>query len=440
MSFAVVENPGLRAFAQYMIQIGSKYGNISVDDVLYGRQTVRDTVFNKMAECQEAIRKEVAISSQVNSVSFCTDMTTDDVNKNSFSDFTVFWVKNWSLHHAMYKCEYFPERHTAQNIQKFIDKSLSELGLSLTDTPCTTDKGSNVVAATSAKTHVDCSCHRLNTSIDTAWKKIMFLDEGFRQLDGFCHDLVKYVNQASGIQSKLPTTLKHGGETRPWRSLTEMFSSIQKSRDALAPILRERKKEQLVARIDIDLLTEVVSFLSIFPSLFDILEYAKTATLQNCLPVYYTMYEAWQCDSSDSEALALMKREFLAAVTDKYWDSLCMLHFVATFLDPSLRGFLFVRNISDRQGFLKQVKDGIHSLASVSHGNDGITVAEPDAAVTSACVNSLVQTEEPTVKKLKADPFSWFRSATCSKGRLGNILICFVINLNSFCHHLSLMN
>jgi hypothetical protein len=125
LSFVVVENPGLRAFAQYMIQIGSKYANISVDDVLYSRQTVRNTVFDKMAECQEVIRKEVAISSQVNSVSFCTDMTTDDVNKNSFSDFTVSWMNNWSLHHAMYKCKYFHETHTAQNNPQFIDKSLS---------------------------------------------------------------------------------------------------------------------------------------------------------------------------------------------------------------------------------------------------------------------------------------------------------------------------
>jgi hypothetical protein len=82
------------------------------------------------------------------------------------------------------------------------------------------------------------------------------------------------------------------------------------------------------------------------------------------------------------------------------------LHFVATFIDPSLRRFLFVRNISDRQGFLKQLKYGFHSIASVSHDSDGITVAEPEASVTSAGVNSLVQTEEPTVKKLKTDPFS----------------------------------
>ena len=111
----------------------------------------------------------------------------------------------------MYKCEHFLEKHTAQNIQKFIDISLKELGLSLIDTPCTTDRGSNIVAATATKTHVDCSCHRLNTSIDTAWKKILSLDSDLEQLNNFCHDLVKYGNQAAGVQSNLPTSLKHGG-------------------------------------------------------------------------------------------------------------------------------------------------------------------------------------------------------------------------------------
>jgi len=39
------------------------------------------------------------------------------------------------------------------------------------------------VAATAAKTHVDCSCHRLNTAIDTGWKNVMSLDADVRQLD-----------------------------------------------------------------------------------------------------------------------------------------------------------------------------------------------------------------------------------------------------------------
>jgi hypothetical protein len=420
LSFAVVENSGLRSFAQQMILIGSKYGNVSVDEVLYGPHTVRDAVVDKMKECQDEVKRQVAASSKFHGVSFCTDMTTDDVNKNSYSDFTVFWVNDWKLKHALYKCENFPEKHTAQNIQKFIDSNLTELGLSLVDTPCTTDKGSNIVAATATKTHVDCSCHRLNTSIDTAWKKCLSSDSDLQQLDNFCHELVKYVNQASGIQSNLPTSLKHGGETRPWRSLTDMFTSIWKSREALVPVLREKKKEQLIARIDIDLLNDVVSFFRVFPSLFDILEYANIPTLQNSLPVYYTLYEEWQPQTSDGESTALMKTEFLKALTNKYWNSLNMLHFVATFLDPSLRDFLFVRNVKERQGFLKQVKESIHSMANQStdstlHSPEDSTLDTIQPSVSSVAttagvsVNSPMVLEQPVNKKLKVDPFRWFR-------------------------------
>ena len=72
----------------------------------------------------------------------------------------------------MYRCSHFSEKHTALNIQKAIDENLNELNLSLVDTPCTTDKGSNFICATLAKTHIDCACHRMNTSIDVAWKKV----------------------------------------------------------------------------------------------------------------------------------------------------------------------------------------------------------------------------------------------------------------------------
>jgi len=37
------------------------------------------------------------------------------------------------------------------------------------------------------------------------------------------------------------------------------------------------------------------------------LEYANVATLQNALPVFYTMYEGWQLQASDSKKVALMK-------------------------------------------------------------------------------------------------------------------------------------
>ncbi len=413
VSFLFVDNPGLRSFAQLMIQIGSKHGNVDVNDVLYGRQTIRNETFKKMKLCQANIKKQVALSSRYGAVSFCTDMTTDDINKNSYSDFTVFWVNSdWQLKHAMYKCEYFAEKHTAQNIQKFIDDTLTELHLSLDDTPCTTDRGSNIVAATVEKAHVDCACHRLNTAIDTAWKMLMSINDELQQLNSFSHELVKYANQASGIQSALPVSLKHGGETRPWRSLSYMFSSISESHEALLPVLRERKKEHLVARIDIDQLNEVVAFLKIFPSLFDLLEYANIATLQNTLPVYYTLYEAWQPNRLDSELLAQLKTEFLTALSNKFWISVNMLHFIATFLDPTLKEFVFVKNNADRDGFFRQIRDGLVSLAREPPAIIDSSVSVAAAVALSDSSDAEPTSSEPASKKQKAStPFDWFHHA-----------------------------
>ena len=50
-----------------------------------------------------------------NAVSYVTDLTTDDVNKRSYLDFSVFWITvapKWELKHAQYACAYFPERHS----------------------------------------------------------------------------------------------------------------------------------------------------------------------------------------------------------------------------------------------------------------------------------------------------------------------------------------
>ena len=59
-SFMFVDNPELRLFAQKMIQIGSMYGNLDVNDVLFGRETVKKSTFEKMNECQEKIKKSIA--------------------------------------------------------------------------------------------------------------------------------------------------------------------------------------------------------------------------------------------------------------------------------------------------------------------------------------------------------------------------------------------
>jgi len=62
VSFATVNNRGFRNFAQQMINIGAKHGNTDVDDVPYGQQTIRQSVFGKMRECHDLIKENVQAS------------------------------------------------------------------------------------------------------------------------------------------------------------------------------------------------------------------------------------------------------------------------------------------------------------------------------------------------------------------------------------------
>jgi len=96
--------------------------------------------------------------------------------------------------------------------------------------------------------------------------------------------------------------------------------------------MTHQPQAHLIARIDTDLLNDVVVFLSVFPSIFDILEYADVPTLPNAFPVIYTLYHTWKPDSSDTDKLSLLKREFLKVLHAKYSPSLTMLHFAAIFL------------------------------------------------------------------------------------------------------------
>ena len=83
-----------------------------------------------------------------------------------------------------------------------------------------------MLTATRAKCHVNCACHRLSISINTAWEATTEESDELAVLDTNSNNLVKFVKKSGGIQYNLPTTLKSGWKTRPWRSLIHKFSSI----------------------------------------------------------------------------------------------------------------------------------------------------------------------------------------------------------------------
>ena len=138
----------------------------------------------------------------------------------SYLDVTLFWVeefglnkRKWSLKHSVYACKFFPDSKTADYIQVALDQILDDTGLDAENTPCTTNKGSNMVVATKCKCHANRVCHRLSTSINTTYDALCVQSEELRELDDCANSLVKFVKKSGGIQYNLPASLKAGGKT-----------------------------------------------------------------------------------------------------------------------------------------------------------------------------------------------------------------------------------
>ena len=189
--------------------------------------------------------------------------------------------------------------------------------------------------------------------IDTAWVELKRLNEDITDADKHSRELKRYVHQTAGVQATLSMSLKGGGETRPWRSLSKMFKSISVSHEVLRQQLRERRKEHYINRIDIDLVREVSDFLQPANQIVDKMESANSATLHHVLPSYYTFYRAWQFQNGDSSVLVELKREFFEAL-EKFWSSIGMLHHIATFcVHRMLASNLFWTKVTGQVSYYK---------------------------------------------------------------------------------------
>jgi len=87
-----------------------------------------------------------------------------------------------------------------------------------------------------------------------------------------------------------------------------------------------------------------------------------------------------------------------------------MLHFAATFLDPSLKQFRFATDMNDRDGFFGQVREAILSL--VKEPMCVTDVSQPSASVTHDNSATADAGDMPPTKKRKVSAFDWSQSAS----------------------------
>lgn len=367
LPFRFVENEEFVTLCQALINIGASSGRVDAKKLLVGRKATRSDMLQKQLEVKQAIKTALSSPCIDEAVSFVTDLWTDNIVMRSYLDITFFWVdvrgddsSQWTLKRGMFACKFFPAQKTAENIEAVLDEVLLEAGVDLHTTPVTTDKGSNIVAATQQHTRIDCACHRLSTAISKAWETTKTNCQDLSTLDENVNHLIRFVKKSSNIQHQLPCTLKTGGTTRPWRSLMQKFQSVSTSYTALQPILSERGRLHLVEDLNQPLLEEVKNLLSIAQSVFNLLEFASSPALQSVLPAFFLLRNTWSAVApTDSATIRILRKNLVKELDAKWWPSISAIHVAATWLDPTLKHLLFVEKEDQKLSLLKQARDSV---------------------------------------------------------------------------------
>ena len=120
------------------------------------------------------------------------------------------------------------------------------------------------------------------------------------------------------------------------------FSSILTSFDALRPLLRDRKRDDLLVNIDIVLLEGVLEILQKAEAMFDIL--ALLLCNLFCMHTTCFVITGQELPSTDSATGRILKRNLVTALDEKMWMDITALHVAASYLDPSWKSFSFVKD------------------------------------------------------------------------------------------------
>ena len=177
----------------------------------------------------------------------------------------------------------------------------------------------------------------------------------------------------------------------------------------------ERKRcENLVAE---SLLEEVLHILKKAEEIFDILEYLFVPSLQFALPAFYKLQNFWsELSATDTAAGCVLKRNLVTALDS---EDITGLHDGASYLDPSLKGFSFVKDAVEWCNLSEQAADGVKHHAMEVAKVHVYPIKEPGDSDVEVLENDDQEREtsvEHTNKRAKYDPLVEFRNATSDGG------------------------
>lgn len=163
--FDIVTGQGFREFSQELINIGSTYGRLQVDDLFPHPTTISRNLIKDADSMKSNLKSKLKSIFELNGGAFTSDMWTDDYRKISYISLTVHYIEDWQLKEQVLAASKFPElRHTAENIKKTILSILKSYDLvpdvTMKKYTFVTDSASNYILAFNGLSHIPCFAHR----------------------------------------------------------------------------------------------------------------------------------------------------------------------------------------------------------------------------------------------------------------------------------------
>ena len=164
--FEIIMGQGFREFAQEMINIGSIYGHLQVNDLFPHPTTVSRNIIKEAESLKTKTARILKDIFDLTGGAFTTDMWTDDYRKISYISLTVHYIdESWQIKEQILAASKFPDvRHTADHIKKVISNILKNYNLILDSSikryMFVTDSASNYIAAFKGLNHIPCFAHR----------------------------------------------------------------------------------------------------------------------------------------------------------------------------------------------------------------------------------------------------------------------------------------
>lgn len=381
---SMLDDDSFRDLIQRAIAIGSKYGYVTVDNIINHRNAYKEKLNNKYDHLIDHLHTEYE---DLIGISCTTDLWTEPMTSRKFICLTVHHANQGTYKNIsrIVACEEIA-CSTGEAIRKWFDMKMELLKLNKKKIIVVTDNASNLSVAFNSSVHLSCSCHNLNLvvqdalsftkDLDTYLNTTQHEDEedelvstsihqnqiSVNKLLERCKRLVKFAKKSS-IQGSPGTTLKQSVSTR-WNSDLIMAQSVIANYSQLENILvQKRALDCLFSNSEMSALKEVCNVLKDFNDTTVELSSQSKPTLPYVVMWHDTLVKCCEPQPSDSLFIIDLKRRLHLSIKDKWdvEDRINLYHYVALMLDPRYRELKFVTD-SHREKIMNLLTELVNNL------------------------------------------------------------------------------